>query len=134
MRQSPRSGNCLLALCQCLVGKAETKEDDPQSRPRCQLRVDSGLTHERVMGVRIVKHEHRFLVRSGRGKAADKHQVSTGGVMTHYDSGGIVSSTARMRQVVGGRLHLIQFAAMRAIAGLAAGNLNELHGGTELFP
>jgi hypothetical protein len=62
IRQSPRFGNCLAALCQCLVGKAETKEDDPQSRLCCQLRVVSGLTHERVMGVRIVKREHRFKV------------------------------------------------------------------------
>ena len=69
MRQSPRLGNCLVALCQCLVGKAGTKEDDRQSRLCCQLRVDSGLTHERVMGVRIVKRENRLEVRSGRGKA-----------------------------------------------------------------
>ena len=83
MRQSSRLDNCLVAPRQCLVGKAETKEDDPQSGLCCQLRVDSGLTHERVMRVRIVKREHRFEVRSGRGKAAGKHQVSTGGIVTH---------------------------------------------------
>ena len=65
MRQSPRLGNCGVALCQCLVGEAETKEDDPQSRLCCQLRVHSGLTHEWMMGARIVKREHRFEVRSG---------------------------------------------------------------------
>src|SRR5271157_5892062 len=134
MRQSPRLGNCLVALCQCLVGKAETKEDDPQSRLCCQLRVDSGLTHEREMGVRIVQREHRFEVRSGRGKAASKHQVSTGGVVTHYEPSGIVPSTAQMQQVLGERVRPVQFAAMRVIAGLTAGNLNELHWGAKLFP
>ena len=54
--------------------------------------------------------------------------------MTHYEPGGIVPSTAQMQQVLGERLRPVQFAAMRVIAGLPAGNLNELHGGTELFP
>ena len=134
MRQSPRLGNCLVALRQCLVGKAETKEDDPQSRLGCQLRVDSALTHERVMGVRIVKREHRFEVRSGRGKAADPHQVSTGGVVTHYAPGGIVPPTAQAQQILIQAQRHIQFAAMRVIAGLPAGNLDELDRGTELFP
>src|SRR5215831_603479 len=129
MRQSPRLGNCLAALCQCLVGKAETKEDEPQSRLGCQLRVDSGLTHEQVMGVWIVKCEHRFEVRSGRGKAPDPHQVSTRRVVTHYEPGGVVPSTAQVQQVLGERLCPIQFAAMRVIAGLPAGNLNKLRGG-----
>src|SRR5215467_12255585 len=86
------------------------------------------------MGVRIVKREHRFEVRSGRGKAADPHQVSTAGVVTHYEPCGIVPSTAQMQQVLSERLRPIQFAAMRVIAGLSAGNLNELNGRTELFP
>src|SRR6516162_10567414 len=134
MRQSPRLGNCLVALCQCLVGKAETKEDDPQSRLCRQLRMDSGLTHERVMGVRIVKREHRFKVRSGRGKTADPHQVSTGRVVTHYEPGGIVPSTAQAQQILIQAQRYIQFAAMRVITGLPAGNLNELNGRIELFP
>ena len=121
MRQSPRLSDCLVALCQCLVGKAETKEDDPQSRLCCQLWMDSGLTHERAMGVRIIKREHRFEVRSGRRKPADLHQVSTGGVVTHNEPGGIVASTAQMQQVLGHRLRPIQLAAMRVIAGLPAG-------------
>jgi hypothetical protein len=87
--------------------------------------VDSGLTHERVMGGRIVKRKNRFEVRSGRGKAAGKHQVSTGGVVTHYEPGGIVPSTAQMQQVLGDRLRPIQFAAMRVIAGLPRVLLNE---------
>jgi hypothetical protein len=86
------------------------------------------------MGVRIVKCEHRLEVRSGRGKAADPHQVSTAGVVTHYEPCGIAPSMAQMQQVLGERLRPIQFAAMCVIAGLPAGNLNELHGGTELFP
>ena len=39
-----------------------------------------------------------------------------------------------MQQILGERLRPIQFAAMRVIAGLPAGNLNELHGRTELYP
>ena len=96
--------------------------------------MDSGLTHERVMGVRSVKRENRLEVRSGRGKAADPHQVSTGGVVTHYEPGGIVPSTAQAQQILIQAQRHIQFAAMRVIAGLPAGNLNELHRGTELFP
>jgi hypothetical protein len=134
MRQCARLGNCRVAPCQRLVGEAETKEDDRQSRLCCQLRVDSSLTHERVMTVRIVKRQHRFKVRSGRGKAADPHQVSTGRVVTHYEPGGIVPSTAQPQQILIQAQRYIQFAAMRVITGLPAGNLNEVHWGTELFP
>ena len=42
MSQSPSLSDCRIALCQCLVGKAKTKEDDPQIRPRTDVGVEPG--------------------------------------------------------------------------------------------
>jgi hypothetical protein len=42
-----------------------------------------GQNRDEPAGAGLQKREHRFEVRSGRGKAADPHQVSTAGVVTY---------------------------------------------------
>ena len=78
MSQAPSLSDCRVALCQCLVGKAETENDCPQIRLRDHLGVDSGLIDKRAVGIWIVKRKHLFQMRSRWSKPAANKQVSTG--------------------------------------------------------
>ena len=63
-----------------------------------------------------------------------KHQVSTGGVVTQNEPGGIVSLTAQAQQILVKALRQIEFAAVHVIARLPIGNLKEFRGKTQLLP
>ena len=65
MSQSPSLSDCRIALCQCLVGKAKTKEDDPQIRPRTDVGVEPELTNKRAMRNRIIERKRFFRMRPG---------------------------------------------------------------------
>ena len=66
MSKSPRLSNRRAALGQCLVGIAETNQDDPQECLRYYLGIDSGLIDKQAMGIWIIKRKHLFEMRSGR--------------------------------------------------------------------
>ena len=60
MSQLPSLSNGRVALCQCLVGKAETEKDNPQEQLRVILGVDSGLIDKRAVGIWIIERKHLF--------------------------------------------------------------------------
>src|SRR5437762_959978 len=99
MSKPPGLINCRIASCQCLVGTAETEKDNSQDALCVYVRVVTGLIDEGAVGVRIIKRKHLFQMRPGRDKSAGKHQVSTGGIVTQNESGGIVALTAQTQQI-----------------------------------
>src|SRR5215813_6248428 len=86
------------------------------------------------MGGWIIKRKHLLQIRPGRSKTTGKHQVSTGGVMTQNQAGGIIALAAQTQQILIYAPRQIQFAAVHMITRLPIGNLKELRGGAELLP
>src|ERR1700730_10222944 len=95
MSQPQSLSDCGAALCQCLVWKAQTEQDNC----RIRLRADAGVVRvvmaKRAGGIWIIKRNHLLEVRSGWGKPADKHQVSTGGQVAQNEPGGVIALTAQ---------------------------------------
>src|ERR1700682_3434493 len=100
MSQSASLGDCCIALCQCLVGKAETEKDVPKHRLRVYVGMESGLMDKRPVGDRIIKRKRLFEMRPGWRKPADKYQVSSRGGVTQNEPGGIVALTAQTQQIL----------------------------------
>jgi hypothetical protein len=69
----------------------------------------------RAVGDWIIKRKHLLQMRPGRSKPANPHQVSTGGVVTQNEPGGIVALPAQTQQILGEALRQIEFAAVPVI-------------------
>jgi len=63
MSQLPCFSDCQVTLRQCLVGIAETEEDNPQECLLVHMGVESGLMNKRAVGDWIVKRERLLQVR-----------------------------------------------------------------------
>ena len=118
MSQPPGLSDRCVALCQCSIGKAEPKQDNPQIRLGSHLEVDSDLMGKGAVGDWIIKRKRLFQVRPGGRKLADKHQVVTGGEVTQNEPGGIVALTAQTQQILIQAQRQVEFAPERVIARL----------------
>src|SRR5262249_6941792 len=115
MSQSPSLGDGSAALCQCLVGKAETEKANPQERLGTYVRMDPGLIDKRAMELRIIKRKRLFEMQLRRRKPADKQLGSTRGKMTQNESRGIVALTADSQQIFVQALRQIEFSATHVV-------------------
>jgi hypothetical protein len=89
---------------------------------------------KRAMGDRIIKRKRLFQMRPGRSKPAGKHKVSTGGVVTQNQPGGIAALTAQTQQILVQAQRQIEFPTDHMITRLPIGNAKELRRGTQLLP
>src|ERR1700720_1257943 len=128
MSQPPSLSDCCVGPRQCLVGIAETEKDIPQPCLRYYLEVGSGLVDKGAVRDWIIKHTHLFEMRSGCSKLAVKNQISTGGVVTQNEAGGIVALTAQAQQILVQAQRQIEFAAVLVILRLPIGYMKVLRG------
>src|SRR6516164_6504468 len=96
--------------------------------------VNSSLLDKRALGDRIISRKRLFQMRTRRSKLADKHLVYPGGQVAQNEAGGVVPVTAQAQQIFVQALRQIEFAAVRVIARLPVGDLNEFRGRPQLFP
>ncbi len=115
MIQLPGLGDCGDASGQCLIGKAETKEDEPQDGLLGYRGMGSGLIDNQAVGVWVIKGEPRFQMRARRRKPTCKHQITTGRVMTQNEAGGILALMAQKKHFLIQAKRQLEFSAVHVI-------------------
>ena len=60
MSQPPSLSNCRVALCERLVGIAETKQDNSEKCLGVYVGMDSGLVRKRAVGDQIIERKCIF--------------------------------------------------------------------------